>query len=210
MVYPCNGVQFGNKEIKYWYTPQHGWTSKVWCCDRTNHKRPNGIVHESIYTCKVFRRGKWTETESRLAVTKGWGDGENKGRVWGQYKGYEVPFWSYENGLKSTVELAARCREDPKNHYIVRSKWVKCTVEALCLNIVITIHTQVYKMNPEHLFIPQSEKTIKDFWDHVTMNSENNLKTLSLLKDRTGTPLQVLCAVDWTQCAYTPAFRMFQ
>lgn len=60
--------------------------------DRTNHKRPDGIVHESIYTCRVFRRGKCTETESRLTVTKGWGDGENKGRVWGQYKGYGVPF----------------------------------------------------------------------------------------------------------------------
>lgn len=41
--------------------------------DRTNHKRPDGIVHESIYTCRVFRRGKCTETESRLTVTKGWG-----------------------------------------------------------------------------------------------------------------------------------------
>ena len=38
-------------------------------------------------------------------------------------------------------------------------------------------------MNPEHLFIPQSEKTIKDFWDHVKMNSGNNVKKLSLLKD---------------------------
>lgn len=65
-------------------------------------------------------------------------------------------------------------------------------------------------MNPEHLFIPQSEKTIKDFWDHVKMNSGNNVKKLSLLKDGTGTPLQVLRAVGWTQCAYTPAFRMFQ
>ena len=82
--------------------------------DRTNHKRSNSIVHESIYTCRVSRRGKCTETESRLAVTKGWGDGENKGRVWGQYKGYGVPFWSYENGLKSTVEMAAWCREGTK------------------------------------------------------------------------------------------------
>lgn len=65
-------------------------------------------------------------------------------------------------------------------------------------------------MNPEHLFIPQSEKTIKDFWGHIKMNSANNLKKLSLLKDGTGTSLQVLCAMDWTLCVYTPAFRMFQ
>lgn len=143
--------------------------------DRTNHKRPNGIVHESIYTCKVFRRGRCTETESRLAVTKGWGDGENKGRVWGQYKGCGVPFWSYENGLKSTVELAARCREDPKNHYIVRSKWVKCTMEALCLNKVITTFTHKSTRWTQNIFsypkVRKLSKTsgITSKWTQETM-----------------------------------------
>ena len=34
------------------------------------------------------------------------------------------------------------------------------------------------------------------------MNSRNNLKKMSLLKDWMGTSLRVLCAMDWTQSVF--------
>lgn len=43
------------------------------------------------------------------------------------------------------------------------------------------------------------------------MNSANNLKKLSLLKDGAREHhYRSLAAMDWTLCVYTPAFRMFQ
>lgn len=146
---------------------------------------------------QMYRDRKQTNSYQRL------GDGENKGRVLGQYKRVRSSFlklwkWSKINcGAGCTMQRRCwRSLHCPFNGWSEQWRHYVSAVNT-------TLHTSNYKINPEHLFIPQSEKTIKDFWGHIKMNSANNLRSCHCSKMGRNITTGPMCNGLDTVCLYT-------
>lgn len=88
------------------------------------------------------------ETETRWVSYLGQGGCVHWRKLGVTTKGYRVSSWGDKNILKLNIMMAAQLWENTKKRWIVRFKWMNCTMCKLYLNQVdMCVHKDIYQVN---------------------------------------------------------------